>query len=257
MTVCEHRDMVASSEQPRGDAVYAALANDRAQELRQQVAAAVPRCLAENGSRLATHHQLSGNAGGLGFAIATEMAAELGEGAARLFAASLWYPGAALVRQLIECIYLMTLMGEERHEAASWIRSSRQQIQSTFMPGQMRQRSVRNFRLAEYQSHCDCGGHPNPAGRPLLRNHDEWRAVSPLAFWLDLAQHLAESWDSFCAALPLYDPRLDEAHDLYTPHRAPAEAGVVTALLARWREEDPLARGLPPEAFVPRPTTSS
>ena len=81
------------------------------------------------------------------------MTAELREGATKLFAAGLWYPGAALVRQLIECVYLITLMGERHHEAESWITSSRQQVLSTFMPRQMRQRSVRNFRLAEYSSH--------------------------------------------------------------------------------------------------------
>jgi hypothetical protein len=147
--------MDANRVEPRGATVRAALANDLAQELRQQIATDIPRCLAKNGSRIATHHQLAGDAGGLGFAVATEMIAELGEAAAKLFAANLWYPGAALVRQLIECVYLVTLMGEERREAESWIKSSRQQILTTFMPRQMRHRSVRNFRLAEYQSHCD------------------------------------------------------------------------------------------------------
>lgn len=205
--------------------------------------------LAENGYRLATHHQLEGDAGGLGFAIASEMAAELGEGAAKLFNEGLWYPGAALVRQLIEFVYLLTLMGQQRIEAEQWMASTREQIMSTFMPRQMRKRSVRNFRLGEYQSHCDWGGHPNPAGRPLLRHHDEWRQAAPRAYWLDLAQHQAEIWESFCVALPLYDPRLDETHDLYAPHRSPDGADEVTPLLARWREQDRLARGLPPEAF--------
>jgi hypothetical protein len=38
---------------------------------------------------------------GIGSATATELAAELGEGAKRLFETGLWYPGAALVRQII------------------------------------------------------------------------------------------------------------------------------------------------------------
>ena len=205
--------MGAGSEE--GGLVYAGLADDRAQELREQVAAAVPRWLAQNGLRLATHHQLSGDAGGLGFALVTEMTAELGEGATKLFAANLWYPGSALVRQLIECVYLVTLMGERRDEAESWMASSRERILSTFMPRQMRQRSVRNFRVGEYQTHCEWGGHPNPAGKRLLRMHDEWRGRAGVrAFWLDLAQHLADSWEGFCAALPLYDPRLDQTHFL-------------------------------------------
>ena len=139
----------------------------------------------------------------------------MAKGPTKLFAANLWYPGSALVRQLIECVYLVTLMGERRDEAESWMASSRERILSTFMPRQMRQRSVRNFRVGEYQTHCEWGGHPNPAGKRLLRMHDEWRGRAGVrAFWLDLAQHLAESWEGFCAALPLYDPRLDQTHFL-------------------------------------------
>jgi len=227
------------------------LAHDGAQGLRERVAQEIPRRLAENGPRLSIHHQLASDTAGLGFATATEMAAELGDGAARLFAAELWYPGAALVRQLIECIYLLTLMGEHRGEADAWMRSSRQEIMARFMPRHMRQRSVRNFRTAEYQTHCDWGGHPNPIGRGLLRHHDEWRPLSPRGSWLDLAQHLAEAWESFCSALPLYDPRRDSADSLYRPDRSPDGADEITNLLDRWRECDRLADRFPdPEGDV-------
>jgi hypothetical protein len=79
------------------------LALEEAQQLRERVALAIAARLAENGERLRIHHHLDWDATGIGFATATEMAAELGEGAGRLYAEGLWYPGAALVRQLIEC----------------------------------------------------------------------------------------------------------------------------------------------------------
>jgi hypothetical protein len=242
--------MATMGRQRQNDDINAALADDGAQALREQVAADVPRRLSENGLRLAIHHQSAGDAAGLGFAIATEMAAELGEGAARLFAANLWYPGAAVVRQLIECVYLLTLMGEKRQEAENWITSSHEQIMSTFMPRHMRQRSGQNFRPSEYQSHCDLGGPPNPVGRHLLRNHDEWRPASPRGYWVDLAQHLAETWDCFCLALALYDPRMAASHELYAAQRSPDGADVITVLLARWREHDPLAQRLRPDALI-------
>lgn len=56
-----------------------------------------------HGLRLLIHHELDQDAAGVGFATATLIAAELGEGTQRMYAAGLWYPGAALVRQLIEC----------------------------------------------------------------------------------------------------------------------------------------------------------
>jgi hypothetical protein len=46
----------------------------------------------------------------------TEMAAELGEGAISLFDKDLFYAGSALVRQLIECGYLIALASERREE---------------------------------------------------------------------------------------------------------------------------------------------
>src|SRR5665811_1526117 len=63
----------------------------------------VPTALAAHGLRLLIHDELDQDAAGVGFATATLMAAELGEGTQRMYAAGLWYPGAALVRQLIEC----------------------------------------------------------------------------------------------------------------------------------------------------------
>jgi hypothetical protein len=66
-----------------------ALALDEAQQLRERVAQAIPQTLAENGQRLRIHHHLDWDAAGVGFATATEMAAELGEGTARLYRADL------------------------------------------------------------------------------------------------------------------------------------------------------------------------
>src|SRR5438445_7347489 len=100
------------------------LADDHAQALREQVAADIPRRLAENGLRLWLHHWLSGDRAGIGFGLLIEMTAELAEGAAPLFSAGLFYPGAALVRQLLECNYLLALAGERRAEMAAWLDGS-------------------------------------------------------------------------------------------------------------------------------------
>jgi hypothetical protein len=214
------------------------LADDHAQELRERVAHEVPRLLASNGQRLYIHHRLEADGAGIGFSVATEMAAELGEGARRLFEAELWYPGAAIVRQLIECIYLLSVMAADRGEAAAWKTSTRGEIITRFSPSRMRKRAKRDFRFKEYEAHCDLGGHPNPGGRMLLRRHTEWRSVSPRSFWLDLAQHLAETWTSFESALPLYDPRMNPADALYSPARSPDGRVEISELLVEWREYD-------------------
>jgi hypothetical protein len=214
------------------------LANDSGQALREQIAQEVPAALASNGLRLLIHHELDQSTAGVGFAMATLAAAELGEGAQRLYAASLWYPGAALVRQLIEAGYLLTLMSENREEAAAWMRSSHDEIVKRFMPRHLRQRAVRRFRPAEYEKHCDLGGHPNPAGRILLRPNADHQLLSPRSHWLDLAQHLSDAWESFVAALPLYDPRMQPGDPLYGPGRSPESGVLIESLLADWREAD-------------------
>ncbi len=229
------------SENPKARLVKAlnlALADDESQVLREQIARDVPSALASNGLRLLIHHELDSNAAGVGFATAALMAAELGEGAQRLFEAGLWYPGAALVRQLIECGYLLTLMNESRDEADAWMRSGHDEIVNRFMVRHMRKRAAQNFRPTEYEKHCDLGGHPNPAGRTLLRSRADHQLVSSRCHWLDLAQHLADVWAAFVAALPLYDPRMQMGDPLYGPRRSPESGESIEGSLAAWRQAD-------------------
>jgi hypothetical protein len=223
------------------------LADDEAHALREQLARAIPRRLSENGFRLYIHYGLGGDPAGVGFATMTEIAAELGEGAVSMFDAELWYPGAALVRQLIECGYLISLAAESRDEAEEWMRSSPKEARERFSAGNMRNRTAKNFRLAEYQVHCSQGGHPTPAGRNLLRRRVSERPADARLSWSDLTQHLADLWQGFCSALPLYDPRCEKGGPLYGPHRSPDGREEIDTLLAAWRESDPLARhfGLP------------
>jgi hypothetical protein len=228
------------------------LADHASHALRERVAREVPTALASNGLRLLIHHRLEPDAAGVGFATATTMAAELGEGARRLYESRLYYPGAALVRQLIECGYLLTLMSESREEAAAWMTSTHRDIVNQFMVRHMRERAVRNFRPTEYEKHCDLGGHPNPAGRTLLRSSFDQQLVSPRSHWLDLAQHLSDAWESFVGALPLYDPRMELGNPLYAPNRSPDGDEAVGLLLAEWRQADhaPLTAPIPPASEV-------
>jgi hypothetical protein len=206
---CEDRGVDMSKEEAAAF-LEEGLADDEAHALREQVARAIPRRLSENGFRLYVHYGFNGDAAGIGFAAMTEMAAELGEGAVSLFDAELWYPGSALVRQLIECGYLISLAAESRSEAEKWMRSSPKEARDWFSAGNMRNRAARDFRLEEYRVHCSRGGHPTPAGLDLLKRHTDERPVDARLSWSDLVQHLADLWQGFCSALPLYDPRCEK-----------------------------------------------
>lgn len=233
--------MVVSPHERLAKALEAGLADDDAQSLRKRVALEIPVALSTNGQRLSIHYGFQHEAAGAGFATATLMAAELGEGARRLFEAELWYSGAALVRQLIECGYLLALMGQHRDEAKTWMTSSHGEILRKFMPRHMRKRAVRSFRAKEYETHCNLGGHPNPAGRSLLNRHVEQGHLAIRGHWLDLAQHLADTWSSFVSAVTLYDPRTNPGDSLYSPARSPDNGPEIGQLLTEWRERDPIA----------------
>lgn len=157
------------------------LADDEAQELREQVASEIPLRLSENALRLLIHHQTGGDSAGTGFATATEMAAALGDGARVLFASARWYAGAGLVRQLIECQYLIQLMGDDRSEAERWAQADHDQIVSTFMPRHMRERAVVEFRASEYRVRSDWAAIrtlPAAACCPTIATSDPYHSAS-------------------------------------------------------------------------------
>ncbi|MGI8414258.1 MAG: hypothetical protein ACR2QA_17550 [Solirubrobacteraceae bacterium] len=129
--------------------LVAGLADERAQQVRARIGVEIPARLAENALRLSIHCFLEAEPAGTGFATAAAMTSELGAGAAQLFAAGNAYAGTALVRQLIECNYLLSLMAENRLEAESWMKASHAEIVKTFMPRHMRKRSVQNFLQSE------------------------------------------------------------------------------------------------------------
>jgi len=138
-----------------------------------------------------------------GLGVVTEMGAELASGVVELFTQELWYAGTALVRQLIEVEYLIWHFSTDRTRAATWLASTPEEIRTQFSPGSMRKESAGRFRDKEYWVHCDQGGHPNPRGRPLLKNHS-----NPLGTrqgsWVDLAQHLERLWGHLTIALDEY-----------------------------------------------------
>jgi len=139
-----------------------------------------------------------------GVAVLTEMAGELAQGAVSLFSRELWYAGGSLVRQLIEAEYLFWLFAREDGAAAGWVDSTPEAVRRTFRPASLRRRSAGTFRDSEYWTHCDLGGHPNPKGRLLLREHS-----NPLGshdwLWVDLVQHLNRLWPYFRQCLLRHD----------------------------------------------------
>ncbi len=74
------------------------------------------------------------------------------------------YAASALNRQLVEVEYLGWAFAEDHDEAASWLRSTRQERLERWQPRHLRDRSRGKFRGVDYAEHCEIGGHPSPQG---------------------------------------------------------------------------------------------
>ncbi len=175
------------------DAIVAALQDPLGRKQRIDTCTAVASGLSAAGRTLWVGSYVLKDKPAEGVAVLTEMSAELAVGAVSLFSQQLWYAGGSLVRQLIEAEYLFWLFAQEEAAAEGWLDSTPEMIRRSFRPAALRRRSAGAFRDSEYWTHCELGGHPNPKGRLLLREHS-----SPIGshdwLWVDLIQHLDRLW---------------------------------------------------------------
>jgi hypothetical protein len=140
-----------------------------------------------------------------GLALVSQVAGELSTATVDLYRKKRWYAGAALVRQFIECEYLVYLFAQDPAHSRKWLQSTRQQRLEFFKPASMRKMSNGKFRSEEYAIHCERGGHPSPMGSSLLAEHAATMLGKNRYLWCDLGQHLERYWDSFILAVDALD----------------------------------------------------
>jgi len=136
-----------------------------------------------------------------GLALVCQAAGELSTATVSLYQAERWYAGAALVRQFIECEYLVYLFAQDPQYTIKWRQSTKEERMNFFKPANMRKMSNGKFRSEEYAIHCDRGGHPSPMGSSLLAEHTASLLGKNRYLWCDLAQHLEHYWESFTLAI--------------------------------------------------------
>jgi len=133
-------------------------------------------------------------------ALVVEISAELGKGAILLLKNQQLYASAALIRQLIECEYLLHRFNQDHSHASDWITLSNEERRSLFNPKQLRKESEGLFRQEEYWNYCELGGHPHPKGESLLHKVSDMSPNSLFThetLWLDICQHLERLWFHF------------------------------------------------------------
>lgn len=127
-----------------------------------------------------------------GVALLTQMIGQSASGAVTMLKAENWYAASIVLRQLVEQHYLAALFANDPMQAQRWVRASTNRIEKSFKSSQMR--SAGGFRTAEYKSHCEQAGHPNPHARWMLPDHNPH--IPPALLWVDLNRHLVEITDS-------------------------------------------------------------
>jgi hypothetical protein len=175
--------------------------------------------------------------------LVAQISSELVSGALLLFHNGNEYSASALIRQVIECEYLLRAFRVNFADAARW-HDANDRERWDFKPSKLRE--IGGFHRKEYAHHCETGGHPHPAGRHLLelpRVMDELqRAVSgdtrdldpTRVLWLDFAFHCDRTWRALTDLLSAEHARFDQV-------RGKAVASVAESRVA-WQESDTLAR---------------
>jgi|HubBroStandDraft_3_1064219.scaffolds.fasta_scaffold43149_1 hypothetical protein len=165
------------------------------------------------------------------------MAAELADAAVDMARKDRYYAVSALVRQLIECEYLLTLFSGDLEHACRWRESTPDEVRLEFTPKRMRR--LTGFVDQEYWDHCATGGHPAPKGARLLEKLDPARQSWPYSaaeLLIDLGLHLRRFWRAIDAFLMRH-------HVRYAQVRA-AQRAQAGNKWSRWQEADPVVEAL-------------
>lgn len=165
------------------------------------------------------------------------MAAELAAAAVDAARKQRYYVVGTLIRQLIECEYLLTLFSNDLEHARWWRESTPDEVRTEFTPKKMRR--LTGFADQEYWDHCATGGHPAPKGARLLEKLDPARRSWPYSaaeLLIDLGLHLRRIWRSI-------DALLVKHHARYAQVRA-AEREQAEEAWPRWLEADPVVEVL-------------
>lgn len=126
-------------------------------------------------------------------AIVIETVAELAEAAVDLLNHGRVYASSAMLRQIIECEYLLAAFALDVESAREWLNADEESLRRIFGPQRMRDRTDGRFRDTEYWAHCKRGGHPTPDARVLLSAHS---LVDRSDWWRELSMHLDRLWDA-------------------------------------------------------------
>lgn len=94
----------------------------------------------------------------------TKAATSLAAGVIALTRIGNHYPAWALLRQVVECEYLLWKFNTVPESIVAWMRSEREERETTWKPARLYSDDTNDYRRKDYSLHCEQGGHPTPVG---------------------------------------------------------------------------------------------
>lgn len=175
--------------------------------------------------------------------LVAQISSALVSGALLLFRNGNEYAASALVRQLIECEYLLRAFRLNFAEAARW-HDANDSERWDFTPSKLHK--IGGFARKEYADHCESGGHPHPSGQQLMELprsmsrleqtvSGETRALNTVrALWLDFTFHCDRTWSALTDLLAAEHARFEHVGRTAKSIKAVAESRLA------WQQSDTL-----------------
>ncbi|WFN93805.1 hypothetical protein [Gordonia sihwensis] len=137
-----------------------------------------------------------------GLARVAMTATSLSTGVLGMIAKGNHYSWSALLRQVVECEYLLWKFSAAPGEIIDWLKSSREERESRWKPSRLYSDEDNDFRRKDYSLHCEFGGHPTPDGTLAAGQilSPEQRAVQAADGRTHLLQHLHSIFEYAVAA---------------------------------------------------------
>ncbi|MFT3715660.1 MAG: hypothetical protein QM774_06855 [Gordonia sp. (in: high G+C Gram-positive bacteria)] len=152
-----------------------------------------------------------------GLARVTMTATTLSAGVLGMIADKNHYSWSALLRQVVECEYLLWKFSVAPGEIMDWLKSSREEREAHWKPSRLYSDEDNDFRRKDYSLHCEFGGHPTPDGTlaaGMILSPEE-NAVHAANGYTHLLQHLHSAFEYAVAAAD----GLDGLHRARRPYR--------------------------------------
>jgi hypothetical protein len=128
-----------------------------------------------------------------GLALVTVTAASLTAGIWHLAQANNMYPAHALLRQLVECEFVLWKFAQGASQSQEWLRSSPEQRRNSWKPATIYRDDNNDFRQKDYGGHCENGGHPTPVGSRMAAGIMDL-TITKANLFSDSIGHAKDSW---------------------------------------------------------------